>query len=1071
MKLLDFKTTITETTPEDLAQISCIHAKSMSLGKKLADKEKLARAQRLVMLGLLTVPLAACGSDGEDGLSAYQIWLNAGNVGTEEDFLEFLRGEGGTPGTPGTPGLPGAEGPIGEPGAPGEPGADGQDAPTVTFSLSDLSQTGEYIATATNASGLVVFDQNGSVRFDSVEMVGETTIFGVSGFLPGDLQALDINGLDLVVQSVNGAVYDQFLSNTAITGQGNVVILASADSTTAVDIRIDGNLTFDMSSDAVTLTLTADSVINITGDLIIDDGLLDASALDMGSLMASGIAGNIDLNSGLIAAIDFFESFSGEISGTGDLTIIVSSVQDVEKLEALFSSANNSDVNFSFAVSDTVTDPVLQEEILGAIFNSDELPNENDDGSPAFVAPTGKVLLVTDNGPQLFDTIQDAIEASDAGDTISVGSGDYTGTITIDKAVLVQMADGAVLTGGFDVSATGFMLEGGTVREGGSIPSVAGQHAVFVRPGGEVTVKNTIIDGAGSSGQDRGVEAGVGASEVTLEGATFVNWVGSAVYVNPGVALTVNNSVFTDNLVGIGTDGPATLFVTNSFFDNTAEGIGLTPGKVVGELQLTNNTFTESDQIPLAFGGADTFVTEIALTSDVIFVTSGQSIQSAIDQTPEGGTVIVGPGTYNENLSITKEVSLISAQGRVDTKIVGSDANSLLGTIDIGSNVNGVTIKGFTIEGINGNGSLEKAAVYVRGNNEGLNILDNELIAKGDSALTSEFGGALKNTFIDGNIFSGKTFVGEDPDVSSTVQFDPDNNFPRQLVVLGNGGGLDQSISTDVTFSNNIVSGTAGGATGTPSVPFGNNLVTIDVSGALITGNTFIGITGNNVAALRSRRDDTEISDNVFDQSGDGQFAYPNSIFVQNNANGEITGNTVIGPDGGRVLSAADEGGILQATNGSDFLLGGAGEDIFSFSTTLAENGSDIVVDFSAPDSLSFRFALPGEISQSDLRGDGTTFQSFSAPEAVGADTGFIVISVSQADMDDTTALNLANNLTGLADGDQFYLAFDDGNDTAIYRIVDDAGNGFSPTTAERLITLNDFAAEDLTAGMLVNFV
>ena len=35
------------------------------------------------------------GEDGQDGKSAYQIWLDEGNVGTEEDFLESLKGEKG----------------------------------------------------------------------------------------------------------------------------------------------------------------------------------------------------------------------------------------------------------------------------------------------------------------------------------------------------------------------------------------------------------------------------------------------------------------------------------------------------------------------------------------------------------------------------------------------------------------------------------------------------------------------------------------------------------------------------------------------------------------------------------------------------------------------------------------------------------------------------------------------------------------------------------------------------------------------------------------------------------------
>lgn len=35
------------------------------------------------------------GDDGPDGKSAYQIWLDDGNVGTEQDFLDSLKG---TPG-------------------------------------------------------------------------------------------------------------------------------------------------------------------------------------------------------------------------------------------------------------------------------------------------------------------------------------------------------------------------------------------------------------------------------------------------------------------------------------------------------------------------------------------------------------------------------------------------------------------------------------------------------------------------------------------------------------------------------------------------------------------------------------------------------------------------------------------------------------------------------------------------------------------------------------------------------------------------------------------------------------
>lgn len=51
------------------------------------------------------------GPRGDDGLSAYEIWLSLGNVGSEVDFIESLRG---------MPGANGMNGYDGEDGATGE---------------------------------------------------------------------------------------------------------------------------------------------------------------------------------------------------------------------------------------------------------------------------------------------------------------------------------------------------------------------------------------------------------------------------------------------------------------------------------------------------------------------------------------------------------------------------------------------------------------------------------------------------------------------------------------------------------------------------------------------------------------------------------------------------------------------------------------------------------------------------------------------------------------------------------------------------------------------------------------
>ena len=67
------------------------------------------------------------GIQGLDGLSAYQIWIMAGHEGTEADFFEFLRGHDGTDGTNGQDGQDGQDG---EPGPQGPIGPEGPQGPT-----------------------------------------------------------------------------------------------------------------------------------------------------------------------------------------------------------------------------------------------------------------------------------------------------------------------------------------------------------------------------------------------------------------------------------------------------------------------------------------------------------------------------------------------------------------------------------------------------------------------------------------------------------------------------------------------------------------------------------------------------------------------------------------------------------------------------------------------------------------------------------------------------------------------------------------------------------------------------
>ena len=81
------------------------------------------------------------GDKGAQGKSAYDLWLEAGNVGTEADFLLSLKGETGPQGPKGDTGETGPQGPKGDTGETGPQGPKGDpgDPAAVDSALSTTS--------------------------------------------------------------------------------------------------------------------------------------------------------------------------------------------------------------------------------------------------------------------------------------------------------------------------------------------------------------------------------------------------------------------------------------------------------------------------------------------------------------------------------------------------------------------------------------------------------------------------------------------------------------------------------------------------------------------------------------------------------------------------------------------------------------------------------------------------------------------------------------------------------------------------------------------------------------------
>ena len=311
----------------------------------------------------------------------------------------------------------------------------------------------------------------------------------------------------------------------------------------------------------------------------------------------------------------------------------------------------------------------------------------------------------------------------------------------------------------------------------------------------------------------------------------------------------------------------------------------------------------------------------IRVVSGTLYVTtpgtglSNETIQRAVTAASSGDTIYVADGTFVENVNINKNLTLLSQSGRSSTTIQGISGLGALGTVMVTNNttdvnIGGATGQGFTIIGIdNGLPGIENAALYFQGGHSGADIRYNEIVANGDDGLLTEFGAANTNFVIDDNIFSGQTFVGLNPADNGFANQFTTPNVPRQLVVIGSGSGT--TTTNNITFSNNQITGVAGGLN-VSSQEQGNTLVTIDAIGSIITGNTFSGTTTRFGNSLRARGANNQITGNTFNSSGLGA----NTVDLYVNRTGNIIqGNSF----------ASSAGGAIQVDGPGSATIGGTG--------------------------------------------------------------------------------------------------------------------------------------------------
>ena len=352
------------------------------------------------------------------------------------------------------------------------------------------------------------------------------------------------------------------------------------------------------------------------------------------------------------------------------------------------------------------------------------------------------------------------------------------------------------------------------------------------------------------------------------------------------------------------------------------------------------------------------------------------TIQAAITNASPNDTIIVEAGAYTGNILIDKALTLQGAGSGSTTinGVAGVAGVEGLGAIVVAPGVNDVTIDGFKVVGFDGIPASETGAIYLRGAHSNITITNNNVVANGDAGLMSESGYALTGILVDGNEFSGQTFTGTEPGGNGFAnQFgaNGETNVPRQLVVLGtpNGAGVD-SPATNITFTNNLVSGTAGGISTTENGaataphPQGNTLVTIDASDSIVSDNEFTGYTNRFATQLRVREENTTVTNNEFSNAAGGNLG---AYIETDNEPGIVSGNSI---------SYGDGDDLIYASAGNDAIDGGNGVDTYDM--TAAGSGGAYVdlmnASFSAAtgnDTLANIENVKGSAGNDGLYGTG----------------------------------------------------------------------------------------------------
>ncbi len=505
-------------------------------------------------------------------------------------------------------------------------------------------------------------------------------------------------------------------------------------------------------------------------------------------------------------------------------------------------------------------------------------------------------------------------------------------------------------------------------------------------------------------------------------------------------------SVFDDanNIVGTGTDD--NLFGGSG--DDTFDGgtgldiISYTGDMVDYTISSAAGTFTVTDSTDSRDGTDMLENVELLEFADAtLFLVGGNdfTVQSAINAASSGDTILVGVGTYSEEITIDTPLTILGEQAGVDARGRDADAETVIeGNIILRSGADNTLIDGFTLqEGASIGG--EFAAIYLANGASDVTVQNTLFIRSGEvdgdahRGILTTFNGDNIDLIVSKNSFSGwATGVYLNPGATNADV--SDNDFDGNFV----GMSIDGPDNTNVTgnfFDNNLFEalGIGPGADSPSLLLTGNDFsdnetqigvytdITLDLSGNNFDSRVVIAGEGTVYSSLQNAIDAAA--------NGDTLLAYPGNYSEAANYDGNSNSNSGDNPlgllinksitiqgvdaDGNVITDTADISAIInsgtQSGWGTNFFV--TAEDVSIQGLQLVATSSSSTVN-KAIEVIQDNFTLQNSIVTAE---DGLTMTTAVQinDEDVPSDGSFAVSAITDYTLMDSQLYGLVTITNG----------------------------------------------------------